>query len=328
MSSAVDRCGTAFGKIILLGEHAVVYGAPALAVGIDRGASARATVLGGHGPSQLHVPGWRVSVSELDDGRDGRDLGRALAVLLRVTREDNSTIGDEALRIEAEVSLPAGGGLGSSAALGVAVARAIDPAADVETIGARAMAWERVFHGNPSGIDAAVAARGGCLLFEKGQSVETVHVKGGLTLCVGHTGVPSSTKAMVDAVARYRFRRPKVVEKVFESVRALVRNAVNAMAAGDRSALGRLMDSNHLLLDGLFVSTPEIETLCAIARSNGAMGTKLTGAGGGGSVVALVNGTYGADKVLEAWAREGFAGFTTHVASSAEPRAYAVGSER
>src|ERR1019366_481370 len=104
------------------------------------------------------------------------------------------------------------------------------------------MAWERVFHGNPSGVDAAVAARGGCVVFRRGEAIEPVRVRGALLLCIGNTGVASSTKTMVDAVARLRERRRGMVDNSFEAVRSLVQNARLAIEAGDRSALGRLMD--------------------------------------------------------------------------------------
>ena len=315
------KAGTACGKVILLGEHAVVYGIPAIAVGIDRGANASATALYGESVSRLRVRGWGVEVKEDDKEHD---LARAFSALLQITREDDPEAVMAPILIEASADLPPGGGLGCSAALGVAVARAIDGTADSDTIAHRVMAWERVFHGNPSGVDAAVSARGGCVLFEKGLPLETVHVRGGLTLCIGSTGIASSTKSMVDAVARYHWRRPEIVDKAFEGVRALVRNAVLALEAGDRFALGRLMDLNQMILSGLFVSTQEIETMCGLARTAGAMGAKLTGAGGGGSVVALVNGMAGAERVLESWQQAGFSGFATRVFGS-EPMAIASG---
>jgi mevalonate kinase len=140
-------------------------------------------------------------------------------------------------------------------------------------------------------------------------------VRGGITLCLGSTGRASSTKSMVDAVARLKTRRPEVVAKAFEGIASLVRNARLAVEAGDRFALGRLMDLNQMLLSGLFVSTQEIERLCDLARAAGALGAKLTGAGGGGCVAALVDGAHVADRVLEAWKGEGFDGFTTSVAA-------------
>lgn len=308
------HAGRACGKVILLGEHAVVYGVPAIAVGIDRGAHATAAPLDG-GPSTLLVRGWEVRVTE-DDA--SHDLGRALRAVLDSVRSDGRTRAP--LSIEAEANLPPGGGLGCSAAIGVAVARAVDSGATEARILEHAMAWERVFHGNPSGIDAAVAASGGCVFFRKGEGIEPVTVRGTLALCIGNTGLASSTKSMVDAVARMRERRPEVVAKAFEGIRSIVANARLAIEAGDRFALGRLMDLNQMLLSGLFVSSEEIERMCDLARGAGALGAKLTGAGGGGSVVALVPSGNVAEAVLAAWRGAGFEGFSARVAPTEGPR--------
>jgi mevalonate kinase len=306
--------GHACGKAILLGEHAVVYGVPAIAVGIDRGARAVA-VAGERGPSRLFVRGWNITVRE---DQDDHDLARAFRALLEVAREGHPDAGSYAVEVEA--ALPPGGGLGCSAAIGVAIARAVSPHTTPEGVQARAMAWERVFHGNPSGIDAAVAVRGGCVVFRRGEAIEPVRVRGPLQLCIGNTGVASSTKTMVEALARLRDRRPDMVEKSFDGIRSLVQNARLAVEAGDRVALGRLMDLNQMLLAGLFLSTTEIEHMCSLARTAGALGAKLTGAGGGGCVVALVASQAATDAVLEAWRREGLEGFATQVAPETRAR--------
>ena len=310
--------GVACGKVILLGEHAVVYGVPALAVGIDRGARAEVKPLEA-GPCRLLVRGWNMSVRE---NEEHHDLARAFRALLDAAREDQP--GLPPCSVEVEADLPPGGGLGCSAAMGVAIARAIEPTLPDDALQERAMAWERVFHGNPSGVDAAVAARGGCVFFRKGEALERVRVRGTMHLCIGSTGIASSTKAMVDAVARFRARRPEEAARSFEEVRVLVQNARVAVEAGDRFALGRLMDLNQTLLAGLMVSSPGIERLCALAREAGAMGAKLTGAGGGGCVVALVPSTAVGEAVLAAWKGGGFDGFLTAVAPEARDRSKLV----
>ncbi len=315
----MGAAGEACGKVILLGEHAVVYGVPAIAAGITRGVRAKATAIA-EGPSRLRAMGWSVTVTEADEGNN---VARAFRALLDAARADDPSLPHFAVDIEAE--LPPGGGLGCSAAMGVAIARAVGRRPSGDTVQSWAMAWERVFHGNPSGIDAAVAARGGCVFFRKGEPIEAVRVRGALQLCVGSTGTASSTKAMVDAVAGLRARRPTVIAETFEGIRSLVADARLAIEAGDRFALGRLMDVNQMLLSGLFVSTPDIERLCELARGAGALGAKLTGAGGGGSVVALVPSTAIGELVLSAWKADGFDGFATVVAP--EARAVHVESE-
>lgn len=309
----VAATGTARGKVILLGEHAVVYGVPAIAVGIDRGA--RATVAAAEGPSTLRIAGWAV----VREGDRELPIGRAFSDLIAVTREAGVPIGS--VVVDAEADLPPGGGLGCSAALGVAVARALDPQAPSEVIAQRAGAWERVFHGNPSGIDAAVSALGGCVLFTRGDSgaaasIERVRVPGVVHLCVGNSGQASSTRSMVEAVARTRSRRPERTQQAFDAIHTLVKNARLAIEAGDRRAVGQLLDLNQMLLSGLFVSTPEIEQMCGAARAAGAFGAKLTGAGGGGCVVALVDTPEIGAAVLTAWKADGFDGFLTTFGAS------------
>lgn len=319
--------GTANGKVILFGEHAVVHGVPALAVGIDRGASAEAEAIDA-GPSTLHVRGWNVTAR--DDDTTAAPLARALHDLLLATRAAQRDAGAApigAVRVEASAELPPGGGLGCSAAIGVAVARAIDPSADALAIAERVMAWERVFHGNPSGIDAAVSARGGCVLFQRGAdvSIERVHVPAPMHLCIGHSGHASSTKTMVDGVAKLLARKPETTKKTFDAIHTVVKNARLAIEAGDTKAIGQLLDLNQMLLAGLFLSTPEIEQLCASARSAGALGAKLTGAGGGGCVVALVDDTARADAVLAAWKSDGFDGFRATVGAAGTNAGLAMG---
>jgi mevalonate kinase len=131
---------------------------------------------------------------------------------------------------------------------------------------------------------------------------------------------------MVDAVARLRQRRPEVVGKAFEGITSLVRNARLAMEAGDKIGLGRLMDLNQMILGGLFVSTEEIERMCGIARDAGALGAKLTGAGGGGCVVALAGGATNAQRILDAWTAVGFWGFSTRLAGGDVPHLDAAGT--
>ncbi len=302
----------ASGKVILLGEHAVVYGVPALAVGIDRGAYATAMV---GTRTLLTVPSWDVLIEE---GDLTTDLGRAFSALSAASRAfPGSMLQKSPVVVSAHAELPPGGGLGCSAALGVAVARALLPGCHAERAVELAMAWERVFHGNPSGIDAAVAAHGGSILFERGRAMETVTLRAPLTVCLGSTGVASSTKTMVDGLAELKERKPEVVGKAFEGIGSLVRNARLALEAGDTVGLGKLMDLNQMILSGLYLSTEQIERLCSSARDAGALGAKLTGAGGGGSVVALAADGAAGERILAAWKEAGFGGFM----ASVRPRA-------
>lgn len=310
----MNRPGYACGKVILLGEHAVVHGVPAIAVGIDRGAKAGCAP-STDGTTRLRIQPWGLTVTvEGQSPENANDVARAFRALIQATAERAApALRNVAVTVEAEAELPPGGGLGCSAALGVAVARALDPAVNASTAAERAMAWERIFHGNPSGIDAAVAAHGGCVAFSRAEGPRPLLVGTELLLCIGHSGAASSTKSMVEAVARLRERQPDTVTRAFAKVGDLVALARRALEDGDLHALGRLLDENQAVLEGLHVSSPDLERLCELARSAGALGAKLTGAGGGGCAVALVADESARDRVLAAWRARGYDAFGTRV---------------
>lgn len=289
--------GVGQGKVILLGEHAVVYGVPALAAALGTGARASAR----HAQaSRLEVAPWGVDLSPDDDA----PLAHAWTKMLEARGGR-----DACVHVTAEVSLPSGAGLGSSAALGVAVLRAMDAlegvTRDDDDAQRLALAWERVFHGNPSGVDTAMAISGGLALYRKtpteGQrALERVVPRSELVLVVGHSGEGASTRAMVEEVARQRTRDVPRFEKALEAIDVLVKNAKLAVEAGDLRALGQLLDLNQHLLAGWMVSTPALEEMCGVARAAGALGAKLTGSGGGGCMIALAPSVEAAATIAEA----------------------------
>lgn len=287
------------GKVILLGEHAVVYGVPAIAAGIERGVLAEAE----RATSASLVIGDRSARAGEDT-----DLARAFVALL-------AALDAPPVEVRATLEIPPGSGLGASAALGVAIARAtlsaLGEEQDPVRVLAAAAAWEGIYHGNPSGVDAAAAANEGCIWFEKGQGIAPISLGCDLVLAVGIAGPPASTKMMVDSVARLRERRPLIVDKAVEAIAALVRNAKLCLETADLTGLGSLMNYNQMLLSGLFVSTEGIERCCALARDAGALGAKLTGAGGGGAVVALCDRDF--EPILSAWRKAGIDCFGSYV---------------
>src|SRR5262249_52346469 len=149
-----------------------------------------------------------------------------------------------ALHVRARMLLPSGAGLGGSAALSVAIVRAIDAAlgnarAPGEVADA-ALAAERVFHGNPSGIDTAMAASDGAALYRKGQPLEPLVLARTLWLVVGHSGEPGMTLDTVASVARQLKENPRKVGQIFDGIEALVRNGKSALQAGELERFGQL----------------------------------------------------------------------------------------
>jgi mevalonate kinase len=268
------------GKVILLGEHAVVHGCPAIAVGIERGVTAEAVTAE---RDLLRLSPWDLALGPAAEGDEPLERAFAAALAMYPSRP--------ALEVSAKVDLPPGAGLGCSAAIGVAVLDAIDEALGIERsrtdLGKAALAWEKVFHGNPSGIDNTMSAIGGVALYRKSDELRSLHSNKPLHLVIGYSGEPSSTKEMVASVGRQLENDRERVNKAFEGIEVLVRNAKLAIEAGDLVALGQLLDLNHTILSSLMLCTTKLDDMCQAARRAGALGAKMTGAGGGGCMFAL-----------------------------------------
>jgi mevalonate kinase len=298
-----ERPVFAHGKVILLGEHAVVHGEPALAAAVDRGVAARGRVAQEPDATvdRLRVAPWGVDVAvgpgATPTPEPVRPLARAFQAIL-----DGFSGTRPRVEVDVTVGIPGGAGLGCSAALGVAVLAAVEHALGQESSPAtraeRSLAWERVFHGNPSGVDNAVAALGGVLWFRRGEPPAPVEVGAPLHLVVAHSGSAASTKTMVDGVAaRLAGSEGPAAGRRVQEIGRLALEGRRAIEAGDPAALGPLLDQAQEALSFLGVSTDRLEALCAGARQAGALGAKLTGAGGGGCVIALAGGWEAAEAV-------------------------------
>jgi mevalonate kinase len=279
-----------------------VYGYPALAGALACGVRLRAResdVL------SLDVAGWDVHVKAGDD----HPVARALEAVA-------GAVGVSRAAITGDADVPPAAGLGSSAALAVALARALAAHAgktpDVAAIEEVAASAERCFHGNPSGIDVAVAARGGLGLYRRGQGLAPLAATP-IALVIGLSGEPRSTAAMVERVAQARAARTVAVDAELGALGAAAERAAAILCAPivDTAALGEIFTDAHARLSSLGVSAPVLDAMVAAAGGAGATGAKLTGGGGGGAVIALAPGRE--DAVIAAWRAIGKNGFVTEV---------------
>ena len=277
----------ACGKIVLMGEHAVVYGRHALASPIPLAVEAR--VKDASSSVQLLIPRWNIEqrVPSLDEHPKGA-IG-ILALVLRQLRLESRP-----MVIEVFPAVPKAMGLGGSAALAVAVIRALDRhfelGLDDRRVNELAFECETAAHGTPSGIDNTVAVYGQTLLFKAQGGLphySQITPSNPIPLVVGVSGRESLTARMVSQVASARNKNPKSFERMFDEIEALTMSAVSAITSGDLETLGASMNLCHGILNGLQVSSPEIERMIHVSRKAGALGAKVTGGGGGGSMIAL-----------------------------------------
>jgi mevalonate kinase len=282
---------TAPGKAILVGEHAVVYGRPAIAVPVTQiraKASVFAEIRGKPGDVWVEAPEIRLSarLSELPPAN-------AFARLFAAVARELSISHFPALRLNVTSTIPIAAGLGSGAAVSIATLRALSaflghPLPD-ERVSALAFEQEKLFHGTPSGIDNAVITYAQPLFFLRDQPFELLTVSQPFTLVIADTGIRSSTAAAVSGVRlRWQADMPHY-DSLFDRIADVVIQAHNCLETGDLPALGALMDKNHALLQQIGVSCPDLDRLVDAARQAGAWGAKLSGGGQGGNMIALVD---------------------------------------
>lgn len=286
---------SACGKVILLGEHAVVYGRPAIALPIPL--AVEAVVRRGGSGVNLVIPRWGLEQKVRAGATPG--VSGMLYTLLEALG-----LAEESMTVEVIPHVPRAMGLGGSSALAVAVIRALDHAfrlgLDDATVNAHAYECEKFAHGTPSGIDNTIATYGMPLLFQRGAGadvaadlparpprIEELDLGAPLPLVIGITGRESLTANTVARVRHIRDAHPARYDAIFDAMAELTRNGVAALRDANLGELGQLMNLCQGYLNALQVSSPELEELIHIAREHGALGAKLTGGGGGGSMIAL-----------------------------------------
>ncbi|MDH3693101.1 MAG: hydroxymethylglutaryl-CoA reductase, degradative [Gammaproteobacteria bacterium] len=287
------------GKVIVLGEHAAVYGRHALAAPIPL--AVQAQVEDSEHGIELIIPRWQVEQTVLADSEHPLSFEQPLADLL-----NKYQLSDRSFRIMVFPGVPRAMGLGGSAAVAVAIIRAIDEHFKLdlsdEEVNTLAFECEKVAHGTPSGVDNTLATYGKLLLYRAGAPplMQTLKAKQPAHMVVGITGVESLTAKTVADVRTMWTRNKPLYESIFDQIDSLAQQGVDALKTHDLALLGDLMNVNQGLLNSLQVSSPELEDLIQLTRRHGALGAKLTGGGGGGSMIALCEDAQHANRIGEA----------------------------
>lgn len=281
------KTASAPGKIILFGEHAVVYGRPALAVPVTQ-VRAVAQVM------DAPAPGIWIDAPDIALHGELTALppGHALRTVIESVFRTLGVSAPPPMRVRVTSSIPVASGLGSGAAVSVALIRALSAflgqMLSDEQVNALAYEAEKLHHGTPSGIDNTVITFGRPVYFVRGQPIEPFRAARPFPLVIADTGIPAPTRESVGDVRRLWEAEPARWEAVFDAIGSIVRAARQAIERGEIPALGPLMDENHALLRELTVSSPELDRLAQAARTAGALGAKLSGGGRGGNLIALV----------------------------------------
>jgi mevalonate kinase len=277
-------------KVILFGEHFVVYSNPAIVAAINKRISVQAQVNDKlrinikSGENSLSVP--VISKEEIVTANDNsllflHPIFKCVKHIL--SEKDLLNVG---INLDIDSQIPYGEGLGSSAASCVSTVAALYSLfsnRDRNQIYETARIMEQNIHTNSSGIDCYVSTFGGIVIFEPNKGFSKI-----FTLIIGTTGVKHSTGEVVSQVKQFRQRNSSVFKDLSLKAHAVCKRAMNSIYEGNELELGNLLTENHKLLSTLGVSHPKIEKLIENCLDNGALGAKLTGAGKGGAIVALI----------------------------------------
>lgn len=275
--------GSAHGKLILLGEHSVVYGMPAIAIpftSLKVWATVEAI------PDQLTFSCDFFQGTLVNVPVKLRGLAACINETLIMVNQPQS-----GLSITIHSSIPIGRGLGSSASIAMAIVKSLftffNKNLHHHTLMSLVHIAETYAHGNPSGIDMYTASSAYPLWFQKGKPIEALHIARPLYLVVADTGRFGDTHLAVSNVKKALENHPKKTKESLAQLEMLTHEARYALARGERKRLGRLLDLAQAELMAIGVSDAGINHLIDAARNAGALGAKLTGGGLGGCVLAL-----------------------------------------
>ncbi len=312
---AISR--SAPGKLILCGEHAVVYGQPAIALPIMQICTKtriNAKPLSSRGEVRIVVPQMDID-QDLSSLPEASPIKRSLRLIMDHFHTDHLP----ACEIRISSTIPIGSGLGSSASSSVSMIRSVAEflghVPDNEEINRLAFEMERIHHGNPSGIDNTVISFAKPVCFIREQPIEFLEIPKGFDLIIADTGILASTAEAVARVNEQYTRSPLKFGTLFEKVGGLAAQIKQLMLAGAIPEMGPLLTQNYNYLKQMGVSCPKLDTLVSAALKAGAYGAKLSGGGLGGNMLALVDHS-SIQKVEESLVK---AGAVSIIRSSVQP---------
>lgn len=292
--------GTAHGKIILIGEHSVVYHMPAIALPFTA-ATVSAKITPHLGESYIQSRYYSGPLSQATPLKNLVQMIYAICSYLDITYDG--------MHILITSSIPAQRGMGSSAAVASAITRAIFQYADCPLTDEQLIHFvsiaEDIAHGNPSGVDTHVVSIGEPVVFTKGEDPKPLPLNLNGYLITADTGIKGSTKEAVSDVAQLMTHSKNKTHQSIKTLGSLAHKAKEAISSGSLTHLGQILTSAHLQLKQLTVSSPELDELVATALQSGALGAKLTGGGRGGCMIALADNQSQAQKISEALKKSG-----------------------
>ena len=296
MTTRINRAiSSAPAKVILFGEHFVVYNNPAIVAAINKRIRATAQL---NDKSRVNIKSGENSLSVRIDSNDSDIVSYdnnsiSLFPILKCVKHvfEEKNLVNVGLNLEIESQIPHGEGLGSSAASCVSTVAALYSLfsdLDKNQIYETARIMEQNIHTNSSGVDCYVSTFGGIVNFEPEKGFSKIIPRKKFTLLIGTSGIKHSTGKVVSQVRQFRQKNSSAFNDLSSKADGICKRAIISMNEGNELELGSLLTENHKLLSVLGVSHPDIEKLIEICLDNGALGAKLTGAGKGGAVIALL----------------------------------------
>lgn len=301
------------GKVILFGEHFVVHGGPAILAAIDRRASATARttpvrdvirIESDIGVSAKYFP---AGMSPVKGGR--KKVAAILDPIAAAVRSAGPPLDESGLRIKIESDIPYGVGLGSSAASCLVAVAAVDSLYgrhDRQWVCDRAVESERMIHKNSSGADCYVSTYGGIIRYGRKEGYSVLHAKKALNLLVCSTGIRHSTGDQVEKVRMFKASNEERFHGLALRAAEICNSAHSSIESGDYARIGTLMTENQKLLREIGVSHRKAERIIGEYVKAGALGAKITGAGGGGAVIAIASTPKGARDIAAQLKKKGY----------------------